>query len=80
MSKYTSAIWCECDHETTGMYKFRAVPATTWAEVSAWYDEIGCVVKTLEKVCELNHYSHEVLQGKPFKRFTRPGYWRRDGA
>ena len=75
MSKYTSAIWCECTHETTGMFNFRAVPATTWAEVLAWYDTIGCVVKTLEKVCELNHYSYEVLQGKPFKRFkcTQPG-------
>ena len=75
MSKYTSAIWCECDHDTTGMFRFRPMPATTWAEVLVWYNEIGCVVKTTEKVCELNHYSYEVLQGKPFKPFecTQPG-------
>ena len=69
MSKYTSAIWCMCDHETTGMFRFRDVPAVSYAEVLRWYDEIGCVMKTLEKVCELNHFSHEVLQGRPFKRF-----------
>ena len=75
MSKYTSAIWCECDHDTTGMFNLRPMPATTWAEVKAWYAEIGCTVKTLEKVCELNHYSFEHLQGRAFKRFkcSQPG-------
>ena len=64
MSKFTSAIWCECEHDTTGMFRFRPTPAATWAEVEAWYLEIGCKVKTIEKVCELNHYSYDVLMGR----------------
>ena len=75
MSKYTSAIWCLCDHDGTGMYRARLDPAASWAEVLAWFIDIGCEVKTEEKVSALNHYSHEVLMGRPFKRFkcSQPG-------
>ena len=75
MSKYTSTIFCSCDEDTTGIFKFRSMPATTWADVVAWYAEIDCVVKTIEKVCEYNHWSYEVLMGRPFKRMkcTQPG-------
>ena len=35
MSKYTSAIFCGCTEETTGLFRFRELPATTMAEVTA---------------------------------------------
>lgn len=39
-------------------------------QVLEFYERIGCSLKTLETMCELNHYSHEVLQGRPFKAFN----------
>ena len=50
------------------MYKWRATPAASWQEVLDHYREIKCVVKTLEKVCELNHYSYSKMMGKAFKK------------
>ena len=89
MSKFTSAVFCCCDHDTTGMFVICSVPASSWVEVLAFYARSGCVIKTPETVCELNHYSYEVLMGRPFKRFkcSQPGCdyeakteadWRRD--
>ena len=63
MSKYTSVIWCLCNHEETGMYRGLTPPhlgLRCWNGSMEWFDEIDCVVKTEEKVCELNHYSYEV--------------------
>ena len=37
--------------------------------MEAWYRSIGCVLKTLADVCELNHWSHEELLGRKFKPF-----------
>ena len=75
MSKYTSAIWCGCEHDTTGMYRFRPQPATTWSEFVAWFAETGCEMKTIDDVCSLNHWSADVLHGRPFKQFkcSQPG-------
>ena len=69
MSKYTSAIFCGCEADTTGLFKFKPTPAVFWAEVEAWYNEIGCAVKTDEQVCMLNHDSYEDYCGRPFKKF-----------
>jgi hypothetical protein len=40
--------------------------------VEAFYDVIGCEFKMLAMICELNHYSLEEMQGKPFKPFACP--------
>ena len=67
MSKYTSAIWCTC--KLDNLYKRPDEPAKTWADCEAFFDSIGCVMKDLATICELNHYSLEVLQGRAFKPF-----------
>lgn len=73
MSKYTSAIWCTCG--TDNLYKRPAERARVWQDVLNFYDSIGCVLKDLQTMCELNHYSHEVLLGRKFKPFScRCGY------
>ena len=75
MSTYTSAIFCGCDKDTTGMFNFKPLPATSWSDCESWFKEIGCEVKTDELVCELNHDSYEDYCGRPFKRFkcSQPG-------
>ncbi|KAL1529364.1 hypothetical protein AB1Y20_000316 [Prymnesium parvum] len=73
MSKYTSAVWCCCPTER--LYVAPDTPAQSWDDVLAFYDSVGCSLKDLETICELNHFSHEVLHGRPFKPFKcRCGY------
>eukprot|EP00966_Prymnesium_polylepis_P178711 4138413-Prymnesium_polylepis.1 len=69
MSKYTSAIWCTC--LLSNLSKRPDEPAKTWADCLAFFDKIGCVMKDLVTICELNHYSLEVLEGRKFKEFLR---------
>lgn len=73
MSKYTSAVWCLCP--TDNLFKRPSSVAKTWSDVLAFYDSIGCELKDLKTMCELNHYSFEVLMGRKFKEFScRCGY------
>ena len=74
MSKYTSAIWCTC--LLSNLYKRPDAPAKTWADCLTFFDEIGCVMKDLATICELNHYSLEVLEGRKFKEFGCRCGWR----
>lgn len=79
MSKYTSAIWCLCG--TDNLFKRPSAPAQSWEEVENFYRSIDCEMKSLQTICELNHYSYEVLLGNEFKEFTcRCGYASRDEA
>ena len=67
MSKYTSAIWCTC--LVDNLYKYPDFVAKEWSECLDFFASIGCVMKDLATICELNHYSLEVLEGRPFKPF-----------
>ena len=42
---------------------------SNYKEVLKWFKKVKCVVKTLERVCELNGWSHAKLLGKPFAPF-----------
>lgn len=44
--------------------------AASGPQVLEFYSSIGCELKDLNTICELNHYSAEVLQGRPFKAFS----------
>lgn len=73
MSKYTSAVWCMCNVDN--LFKRPAQPARTYAEVESFYNSIQCELKDLPTICELNHFSYEVMMGNKFKPFTcRCGY------
>lgn len=73
MSKYTSAVWCTCLLDN--MYKYPDWEATTWDDCLSFYHSIGCELKTLKTICELNHWSVDVLEGRRFKPFgCRCGY------
>lgn len=73
MSKYTSAVWCCCALEK--LYVSPDTRAESWEDVEAFYSSLGCKMKDLETVCELNHFSYEVLKGDRFKPFgCRCGY------
>ena len=39
---------------------------TTWEEVLAFYDKVGCVLKTEEDCCNLAHYSYGIHRGGAF--------------
>ena len=70
MSSYSSAIWCECSEDQ--LLKFpteKELPMRNFKEVLKWYKKVKCVVKTLERVCQLNGWSHAKLLGKPFAPF-----------
>ena len=67
MSKYTSAVWCTCLLDN--LFKTPDALAETWADVLDFYKSIGCELKSCATICELNHYSFEVLMGKRFKQF-----------
>ena len=64
MRKCTHSIWCWCSND--GPDTLRSTPASTWAEVRAWYDAVGCEMKSLDDLCELAHYSKGVLLGGAF--------------
>ena len=73
MSKYTSALWCCC--QLPNLFRRPDAEAEMWDDVLAFYASIGCKLKDLETICELNHWSFEVLEGRPFKPFScRCGY------
>ena len=65
MSSYTSPIWCECEDINT----FSPTTKRTWKDVLKWYNDCKCVVKTLQRICELNGWSYAKLMGKPFEPF-----------
>lgn len=66
MSKYTSAVWCECG--TDNLFKRPTSEVESWEQVLEFYDSIGCRLKDLQTICELNHYSFEVLNGRPHSK------------
>lgn len=73
MSKYTSAVWCCCPLEK--LYVAPERRAESWADVESFYNSLGCRIKDLETICELNHYSWHVLEGRAFEPFScRCGY------
>lgn len=73
MSKYTSAVWCCCPLDK--LFIAPDTPAQSWEDVESFYVSLGCKMKDLKTICELNHYSYEVLQGSHFKPFScRCGY------
>lgn len=67
MSKYTSAIWCMCLRDN--LFRRPDERAATWEDVQRFYDSIGCELKDFDTICELNHYSVDVLRGEKFKPF-----------
>lgn len=68
MSKYTSAVWCLCG--TDNLFRRPPCEVQSWQQALQFYDSIGCKLKDVETICELNHYSYEVLKGRPFKPFS----------
>ena len=73
MSKYTSAVWCECTPDN--IYKYPTWLAKVWNDCVAFYRSIECVLKTLKSMCEMNHYSFDILEDRRFKPFKcRCGY------
>ncbi|KAL1529462.1 hypothetical protein AB1Y20_000409 [Prymnesium parvum] len=74
MSKFTSAVWCTCDRDN--LFKSPDKKAKTcWEDALAFYDSVGCQLKSLRTICELNHFSYEVLLEQPFREFScRCGY------
>lgn len=74
MSKYTSAVWCACTLDN--LFKRPDVPLVSWNQVLQFYDSIGCTLKDLKTICELNHYSFEVLEGREFQPFSCRCGWK----
>ena len=51
-----------CEEEN--WYVYCETEAATWADCLAFYAKIGCALKSLADICELNHWSLEVLEGR----------------
>lgn len=45
-------------------------------QVLNFYDQLGCKLKDLDTICELNHYSVDVLRGKKFTEFSCRCGWK----
>ena len=66
-------MWCDCEKGLDSQHAYPEADVTSYEAMLEYIeDEVGCKMKSFEKMCALAHYSPGVARGGRFSAFTCP--------